>query len=451
MTSSFAIVGGGITGLVTAYHLERAGLRATVFEASPGVGGKIRGGAVGGIEVEEGPDAFLPRDDGPLDLLAELGLEDTREPAVFGAYIWHRGGLRKLPEGSPYGIPRSPAAAREAGLLSPLGAFRAGLETLNRSPLSGPDISIGQLVRSRFGHEVASNMVDPLLAGVRGGTADDISLAAAAKEIDALARNNRSLLVALRAQDPAKPRFIAPGGGMGRLPEELASRLEDVRTNTPVNAIEMDGSRVVVSTSEGPVTFDGVVLTGPPYATAELVNRIAPDASTAMRAISYASLAVVALVYPPGSFEVPDDGSGFLVPTGSGLTISACTWYSAKWPKVTSDGRQVVRCVIGRAGDDPHIDRPDDDLVHATNQDLETTLNVSAPVLSHRVTRWHRGIPQYAVGHLDLVASIDGGLAATGPIVVAGAGYRGSGIPDCITQAGAAATRVAELAGAGRR
>lgn len=446
MSSTFAVVGGGITGLLTAYRLQQAGHRVTVFEASPTVGGKIRGSAVGGIEIEEGPDAFLPRDEAPLELLAELGLEDTVEPAVFGAYIWHRDELRKLPEGSPYGIPRSPTAAREAGLLGPLGAFRAGLETLNRSPLTGPDISIGQFVRARFGNEVATNMVDPLLAGVRGGTADGISLAAAAKEIDALARNNRSLLVALRSQEPAKPRFIAPPGGVSRMVEVLAARLDDLRPGGPVAALEVKGKKVEVTAGPGAEAFDGVVLASAPYAAAELVEDIASDAADALRKIEYASVAVIALVYPPGSYEVPADGSGFLVPTGSGLTISACTWYSSKWPKVTSDGRQVARCVVGRSADDPNIDLTDDELVAAAHRDLQTTMKVSAPVLSHRVTRWRRGIPQYAVGHLDLVTTIEQTLLGAGPIVVAGAGYRGSGIPDCIAQANAAASQIPELA-----
>ena len=449
MSSRFAVVGAGITGLVAAFRLQRAGHQVAVFEASPHIGGRIRGGTIAGIEVEEGPDAFLPRDEAPLELLAELGLEATREPEVFGAYIWHRDELRKLPVGSPYGIPRSPAAAREAGLLTPLGAFRAGLETLNRSPLSGEDISIGQLVRSRFGHEVADNMVDPILAGVRGGTADDISLAAAAKEIDTLARNNRSLLVALRAQEPAPPRFIAPRDGMQRIPAELVARLDDVRTGTPVSEVASNGRAITVTAAAGPETFDGVVLTCPPYASAGLIRQIAPEAAEVMASITYASLAVIALVYPPGSYDAPVDGSGFLVPTDGGLTISACTWYSTKWPHITSDGRQVLRCVIGRAAsDDPAIEGTDDELVAAVHRDLQTTMGVSAPVLSQRVTRWHRGIPQYAVGHLDLVASIDASLAAAGPLVTAGAGYRGSGIPDCIAQADAAAARVVELAAA---
>lgn len=451
MSLRFGIVGGGITGLTAAYRLQQAGHRVTVFESSPDPGGKIRGGTVAGIHVEEGPDAFLPRDDRPLELLRELGLERTRSPAVFGAYIWHRGSMHKLPPGSPFGIPRSPTAAREAGLLSPLGAFRAGLETLNRGPLTGPDVSIGHFVRARFGNEVATNLVDPLLAGVRGGTADGISLAAAAPEIDLLARRNRSLLVALRAKEPETPRFITPQDGIERLPRELAARLDDVRVSAPVTNLDVDASGVQVEVGHANDSFDGVVLACPPYAASGLVTRIAPDAAAHMERIAFASLVVVTLVFPPGAFKVPADGSGLLVPTGSGLTIAACTWYSNKWPHVTSDGRQVVRCVVGRSGEDPNIRRDDADLLSSVQDDLQTTIGVSAPFLSHRITRWARAIPQYAVGHLDLVRSIEEGLSEAGPFVIAGAGYRGSGIPDCIAQAEAASVNLPELLGSGRR
>jgi oxygen-dependent protoporphyrinogen oxidase len=445
MTLELAVIGGGITGLTTAYRLQLAGHRVTVFEASDAAGGKFSSGAVGGIRVEDGPDAFLPRDDAALSLLTELGIDRTRSPAVFGAYIWHKDALRRLPPGSPFGIPRSPTEARENGLLSALGAFRAGLETLNRAPLTGPDVSIGGFVRSRFGNEVANHLVDPLLAGVRGGTADEISLAAAAKEIDAIARGNRSVLVALRASPAVPPRFVAPEDGMEQLTEKLTERVEGARVRTPVSSIAPRERSVVLATPTGEETFDGVVVATPPFAAAKLLSKTAPDVARDLAGIAYASLVVVTLVYPPGTYDVPSDGSGFLVPTDSGLTISACTWYSTKWPHVTNDGRQVARCVIGRSGDDPALARDDDTLVRLVHADLQTTLKASAPPLSHRVTRWERAIPQYRVGHLDLISSIEQRLDGIGPVVLAGAGYLGSGIPDCISQANRAAERLPGL------
>lgn len=445
MTARIACVGGGISGLLTAYRLQGLGYQVTVFEASELAGGKLRTGEVGGIQVEDGADAFLLRDDVPLGVLQELGIDQTRSPAVFGAFIWHNHGLRRLPPGSPYGIPRDPSAARRAGLLGRVGRFRAEMERFNRVPLSGPDISVGRFVRSRFGTEVLTNLVDPLLAGVRGGMADEMSLAAAAKEIDGLARRNASVLAALRAQDPVPPRFVTPEGGIDRLTDALAERIHDLRLNAPVERIDVDRQGTTLVHGGNQEAFDGLVLACPPFAAGALLEAADPTVSRDLGSIAYASLAVVTLVYPPGSLTVPEGGSGFLVPTGSGLTIAACTWYSTKWPHITSDGRQVVRCVVGRAGKDENLAHDDDELATRVHHDLQITINASAPPLSQRVVRWDKAIPQYRVGHLDLIASIEDRLRGLGPIVPTGAGYRGSGIPDCIAQAESVATTMSDL------
>ncbi|MEA2453124.1 MAG: protoporphyrinogen/coproporphyrinogen oxidase [Actinomycetota bacterium] len=444
MSPRIAVVGGGITGLLAAYRSQQNGYAVTVFEASDRPGGKLRSSEVGGIRVEEGADAFLPRDAMPLDLLRELGIEKTRSPAVFGAFIWHEGALKRLPPGSPYGIPRVPSEARSTGLLSFMGRLRAEIERFNRSPLSGPDISVGSFVRSRFGNEVLNNLVDPLLAGVRGGIADEMSLGAAAREIDALARQHKSVLRALRAQEVVEPQFLAPEDGIEHVTDALAARLDDLRLKAPAERLEVDGSTMTLVHEEAE-RFDGFVLACPPAVSAKLLADAAPAAAEELSSITYASLAVVTLVYPPGTYEVPDDGSGFLVPSGTDLTISACTWYSTKWPHITSDGRQVVRCVVGRAGAGESLGVRDDDLVAKVDRDIQVTMKATAPPLSSRVVRWDRAIPQYRVGHLDLVRSIEQRLLDVGPIVLAGAGYRGSGIPDCIAQAEAASRALAGL------
>lgn len=446
-TPQLAVVGAGITGLTAAYRLQQRGFAVTVFEGSDRPGGKIATGEIDGITVEEGPDAFLPRDDRVLDLCTELGLaDDLVAPAVFGAYLWCRGALRRLPPGSPYGIPRAPKAAWEEGLLSVTGAARASLERLRTKPLEGPDVSVGTFVRRRFGREVLENLVDPLLAGVRGGRVEEISLATAAKEIDALARTRPSILRALGEQEPVLPRFLAPRGGMQTIVDRLASAVVDLRTSTAVQALKTSGGRVTVELNDGQVMVDGVIVSLPTYRAAEVLHSVAPAASLMLEDIGYASVAVITLVYPPGSFVPPPKGSGFLVPSRSELTISACTWYSTKWPHVVDDGRVVLRCVVGRAGED--LPASDEELVAATERDLARVLGLKAGPQATRVSRWERSIPEYRVGHLPLVDDIETSVGKAGPIELAGAGCRGSGIPDCIASAERAAERLAGRASA---
>ena len=444
-----AVIGGGISGLVAAFRLQQHGHDVTVFEAAERVGGKIRTGAIAGIAVEEGADAFLPRDEAALDLCRDLGLgEELISPALFGAYIWARGRLRALPPGSLYGIPRSPAAARRAGLLSPWGAARASLELVLGRTLRGPDVSVADLVRARFGREVLQRMVDPMMAGIRGGRTDRMSLGAATREIDALARNHRTILGALRDQGPAQPpRFLAPSGGMQRLTDALAGNIATIRTGVSVDRIGRDGPGFAVAGGE----FDGVVVAAPAFAAAGMLADLDDEIARLLHNISYASIAVVMLVYPPGAFEVPRGGSGVLVPAGAGLTISACTWYSTKWPWVVDDDRIVVRCVVGRAGRDPGLHLDDPELLTRVQRDLEVIHGPSSAPTDTHVTRWDRAIPQYEVGHLELIDNIEAALARSGAIVVTGAGYRGSGIPDCIAQANRAADRLGALVRTGGR
>ena len=447
MTRRVAVIGGGISGLTTAYFLEQRGYAATVFETAERCGGKIQSGEVGGITVEDGPDALLPRDTRPIELLRELGLADQLvSPAVFGAYIWCDGRLRRLPLGSPYGIPSSPYEAFRSGLLSPLGAMRASLERLWPRKLSGPDTSIGAFVRTRWGTEVAQRMVDPVLAGVRGGHLDNISMAAAAPDIDGLARSHRSVTTALRAQGPPEPPvFVAPRAGMASLTDRLVDRLPDVRTDDPVERMGVAKGHIEVDRSSE--SYDAAVVAVPAFVAARVLEGIEPTAAKLLSTIEYASIASIALVYPPDSVRVPSDGSGFLVPSDSGLGVSACTWYSSKWPTVGADDRIVVRAVVGRWGTDPSLDLDDEALVERVHHDLHEVMRVESPPLATRVTRWERAIPQYAVGHLELVGKIEARLAGVGPVYITGAGYRGSGVPDCIAQADATAAAVDERLG----
>jgi oxygen-dependent protoporphyrinogen oxidase len=301
----------------------------------------------------------------------------------------------------------------------------------------------------RWGTEVARRMVDPLLAGVRGGRLEHISLAAAAPDIDGLARGHRSVSRALRTQGPPEaPVFVAPRAGMETLTSRLVDRLPDVRTNNPVERMVVTKGRVEVDRSAE--SYDAAVVAVPAFAAARMLDGIEPAAAKLLHTIEYASVASIALVYPRSSARVPADGSGFLVPSDSDLRTSACTWYSAKWPAIGTDDRIVVRAVVGRAGTDPVLDLDDAALIERVHHDLHEVMGVEAPPLATRVTRWDRSIPQYAVGHLELVAKIEAGLAAAGPVFITGAGYRGSGIPDCIAQAHAtAATIDGRLGGTG--
>ncbi|MDQ3982673.1 MAG: protoporphyrinogen oxidase, partial [Actinomycetota bacterium] len=425
MSKVVAVVGGGITGLTAARELHRAGLDVVLLEAAPEPGGVIATKTIENVAVEAGPDSFLARDPWALDLCRSIGLgNDLVRPAVFGGMVWSRGRLHVLPRALVFGIPTLPVNMLRAGLLSRRGAFRALGDLFHSRPLTGRDVSIGSLVRHRLGDEVLERLVDPLLAGTRAGDAEEMSLAAAAPDLDTIARRHRSLILGARAWRPEgdeTPVFMAPLGGMTRLVQALKTELReaDLRFDASVERVARDGSGIRLETASGDVRADVVVLAAPAFETARQVAALDPGASAALGSIAYASVAVLALAYPSSAGAPPSHGSGMLVPRREDRVVAACTWYSTKWPASTPAGGFLLRAVVGRSGHDPNLDLDDDDLVAAVHEDLASMLGLKEPPREHVVTRWHRALPQYAVGHLDRVTGAELALAQHGPLFLA--------------------------------
>jgi oxygen-dependent protoporphyrinogen oxidase len=452
--TTVAVVGGGISGLVAADLLARREHRVVLVEAGDRLGGKIHTQEHNGVVVEAGADSFLAREPWAVDLCTELGLRDRLvPPAIFGAQVWTPRGLRGLPSDFPFGIPSSPLRALRSGILSPFGALRAGAEPFLSGPLKGPDVSMGSFVRRRLGTEVLERLVDPLLAGTRAGRPDELSLAAAAPQIDALARKHRSLVLGLRSArrrgvlGAGAPPFLAPRDGMQIVVERLQRRLEsraEVRTSTMVERLEREGdcSYVVHLRDQAAVKAAAVVVAAPAYCAAELLRTVAPVAARELAKIDYASVVSITLVYDSAE-AITLQGSGLLVPSIAGKTLAACSWYSKKWPHhAPGDGRLVVRCFVGRAAGDAATELGDDDLLGRVVGELEEAVGLRSAPQSWKITRWPRALPQYAVGHLDAIQGIERALEETPGVALAGAGYRGSGIPDCIKSAHAAARSV---------
>jgi protoporphyrinogen/coproporphyrinogen III oxidase len=448
--NSIVVVGGGITGLAAARAiLETSDALVTLAEASDRLGGKVWTEKDDGVTYEWGADSFLARDDTALELCRDLGIEDRLvPPAIFGAQIPWKGKMHSLPDKTLYGIPESPGAAMRVGLLGPLGAARARLDRVLPGPLKGPDISVGRLVKRRFGRQVLDRMVDPLLAGTRAGDANEMSLAAATPQIDEIARRHRSIRRGMAATRKSgtgwPPPFMAVKGGMQGLIDELGAdvtRRAGVRTHARVEHIST-GEHLSVYLERGErIGADSIVLAVPAYEAAEMVSGIGTTARDDLASIRYASAAVIALVYPDGALRPPAGASGVLVPSKEGATISACTWFDHKWPDCSvGDGRRVLRCFVGRRENDPALEMNDAELAVVVAADARNYGGATGDPISHRIVRWDRAMPQYAIGHLDVVDRIESDLAAH-RIFVAGAGYRGSGIPDCIKQAKAAAAQ----------
>lgn len=468
------VVGAGITGLATAWQLSRArpAPRVVVLEADERLGGKIRTGSVAGTTVELGPDAFLARVPWAVELCSELGLRpELVSPAAGHAYLWTRGRLRRIPEGLVLGAPSDLRAVARSGTVSPLALARAALDlVLPATPVDG-DRSVGDIITSRFGRGIQEWLVDPLVGGIHAGRSEVLSAAATAPQLDAASRSGRSLLKALRAQaeaaraaaarsagsasGEAPPVFFTHPRGLGHVVEVLAGRLRedgvDIRTGTAVDAVERAGGGWTVHSTGGEgaaLAADAVVVTTPAPATARLLGPVCPPAAAELGQIEHSTVAVLTLAYPSSALPGPLEGTGFLVPRPQGRLMTAATWMSAKWAHVASSDGVLIRVSAGRHRDERARNLSDPELVAAATAELAEAMGLREEPSEAVVTRWNDAFPQYAVGHLDKADRIDAAVAAVPGLAVAGAAYRGVGIPACINSGRQAADRVLAQLGA---
>jgi oxygen-dependent protoporphyrinogen oxidase len=442
--------------MAAAYFLRDRGNVVTVLEGSPAIGGKLAVSEVAGIAIDAGAEALLARRPEGVDLIRAVGLADQLvHPGTTAASIWTRGHFHPLPRRQFMGVPADFGDLERSGILSPAGLDRARQDAVLAATGRDGDVAVGQFVGSRFGPEVVDRLVDPLLGGVYAGRADRLSFEATLPGLAPESRKHRSLAEAAAAmlgpgQDErlAQPVFTTLADGLGSLPDALAEASgAGVRTTATVRELARtpEGWRLTIGPAIAPerIDADAVILALPARPASRLVRQVAgaARAAAALAEIEYASMAIVTLAYPAAAFPEPITGSGYLVPAIDGRPVKAVTYSTVKWPHLAS-GLHVVRCSIGRIGEEAVLLRDDAELAGLAAADLAAATGVTGKPAATRVTRWGGGLPQYTVGHLDRVRRIRAGIAAQPGLAVCGAAYDGIGIPACIASARMAADQV---------
>jgi len=447
VNAPYAVVGGGISGLVAAYRLRVAAgpdATITVFDPADRLGGVLRTERIGGQPLDVGAEAFVARRPEVPTLLAELGLA-ARQIGTTGArpLIYSQRRLHPFPTDTLQGIPAQPQAL--AGLVDDATmAWMLDERTRPFSWRSGADPSVAELVGDRFGEQVVTRSVDPLLAGVYAGSAATIGLRSAAPTLAAaLDRGARNLTDAVREAvasvgPPPQSVFGAVEGGYAVLVDELVRRAGIRWTQVTIEQVNRAQPGWELVDDEGQRWHaDAAVLAVPAPRLPTLIDGVAPRTASAARRIAVASTALVALALPGGT-PLPEQ-SGVLVATGERLRAKAITLSSRKWGR--RGNVELVRLSYGRFGDSTETNAApsagDEDLLSWASQDLATVFGVTVEPVDCHVHRWIDAMPQYGPGHLDLVADLRAGLPPT--LAVAGGYLDGIGVPACV----AAATRAA--------
>jgi protoporphyrinogen/coproporphyrinogen III oxidase len=446
------IVGGGIAGLSAAYYASAvSGTKVTLLETSDRWGGKITTDRVtfadGQFIIEGGPDTFLATKPWGVALCQELGLGDRlhgTNPHKKNTYVLNRNRLLPLPDGLAMMIPTNIEAIVKSRLVSWFSKARMGLDFLLPAKRVNDDESLGQFVSRRLGREAYENLIEPLMSGIYAGDGDQLSLASTFPYLRDLELKYGSLArgaLKIRGQSNGKAlqgsrsAFLTPTTGLAEIVEKLVEHLTangvHLRLNIRVGKITNYQLRYRTESATGEVLeSNSVILATPAFVSGRLLTSLDAALATDLQSIPYASTATVSLAYRLSDIPRDLDGYGYVIPRREGRRALACTWTSSKFPHRAPEGYALIRVFVGRAGQD--IPWTDPELLDLAKEELNLTLGITAQPLLHRVFMWEKAMPQYNLGHPELLTRIDAGLAKYLGLALAGNGYRGIGIPDCI-------------------
>ena len=467
-----AIIGGGIAGLAAAYELEKAraggaDVEYTLFESRNQLGGSLATEIVNGAVLERGPDSFLTEKPAAIELCRELGLAGELVPsndAERKTYILVKNRMVGLPDGLMFLVPTKLIPTALTRLFSLPTKIRMGLELLHPPRPSGEDESVASLVERHFGAEAVDRLADPLLSGIYGGDATQLSartvlprlvemetqygsltrgMLAAHRKMRARAKEaaKNSGAVGTSARPAARAIFTSLRGGMQQFVDALAARLApgSVRLSTAVSALAKTEKGWTVEAGGVAESYDAVIVASPAWAASVLLKGVDAALSEELSGIPYSSSITVNLVYDEAALGALPDGFGFLVPASEGRAMLACTFVHRKFLGRTPAGKAVLRAFLGGMKNEALLTEPDAVLVETVRRELNEILGITAEPELTQVSRWRRAMAQYAVGHQERVKRIAERVAGLPGLRLVGNAYDGIGIPDCIRLGRAAA------------
>jgi oxygen-dependent protoporphyrinogen oxidase len=451
------VIGGGVAGLAAAHRAvevarERAQpLDLTVLEAADRLGGTIETERREGFLIECGPDSFLSEKPWALALCRRLGLEDRlvrTDDRFRRTFVVFGGRLHPLPDGFQLLAPTRLGPFLASTLFSWPGKLRMALDLLLPRG-HDPDESLGAFVRRRLGKEALERVAQPLVAGIYTADPDDLSLAATMPRFIELERRERSVILAMWRAARGAPAaasgasgarwslFVTFADGMEELIRGLATRLPRgaLRLKERVTEVMRSGTGWRVRTMEGGVLeADGVILAPEAHQAARMVRYLDPSLAHLLEGIPYASSTTVTLAYRRADIAHPLDGFGFVVPHVERRPIIACTFSSVKYPGRAPTNHALLRVFLGGALNEA--------IVATARAQLSELLGARAEPLFTRVARYPKAMPQYHVGHLARVETIEQCLYRHPGLALVGGAYRGVGIADCVRSAEEAAERL---------
>jgi oxygen-dependent protoporphyrinogen oxidase len=461
-----AIIGGGISGLSAAYTIEEkrrsgAPVEYVLFESSPRLGGVLVTDRVDGCLVEAGPDSFLTEKPWAADLCGRIGLGDQligSNDATRKTYILAKGKLVVMPDGLMFMVPTKIMPTVFSPLFSWRTKMRMAAEWFH-PPRSHPpnqasaDESVAAMVERHYGSEMVDLLADPLLSGVYGGEATQLSVRAVLPRFaDMEAKHGslgRAMLAARKkmgaaANVPAKPLFTSLKDGMQQMVDALVARLDAnaLKTSSSVQSVIPQENGWTVSAGYQSDQFDAVIVATPTHAAAAVLQGADENLSRDLGEIKYSSSVTVTLGYDEKVRRSLPPGFGFLVPRSAGHRMLAATFVHNKFPHRAPENRAIVRCFLGGARDERILESSEEEILAIVRNELRQIITLNAEPLFARVYKWKSAMAQYSVGHLERLQRIESLRQKLPGLALAGNGYSGIGVPDCVRSGAEAAGKI---------
>jgi oxygen-dependent protoporphyrinogen oxidase len=437
---SVLIVGGGVSGLATAYFLSKQGIRATIVEKSERLGGLIHTDRVQGCDLEAGPDSYVAAKPAVTELAKELGIYDQvigSNDAERRIFIVRNGKLQLFPRGMVMMAPAEWGPILRSSLFSISTKMQFVRERFSRPKKREGDVSIEQFVSEHFGREVLDLVTEPLLSGVYGGEAGRLSARSVLPRFVQYEAEYGSLIRGVRKERKGaggSSLFLSFAGGMQTFSDALQSAIQPAPeiVRAEVSTLERDGDSWRVCAGSDWIAAGDLVLACPAYASGRIVSGIAPELGTELSSIPYSSAILVMLLFNRAQLNHPLDGFGFLTPPSERKILAAATFINTKFPSRVAAGLGALRgFLVGRQAD-TLMQVADEDLLRLVRDDFQRLMGITAAPVAHTIHRWPQSMPQYVVGHAERYARIRRHLHDLPDLYVTTNAFEGVGIPDCV-------------------
>ncbi len=466
-----AVIGGGISGLAAAHRLIELdpACQLALYERRPRLGGALWTKHEEGYQVEQGVDNFITTLPWGLDLCRRLGLEDQlvqTNPQLRKTYVVRNGRLHKLPDGFLMMAPTRMWPLVVTPILSPLGKLRCALEYFLPPQRHEADESVATFVRRRLGREAYERLVEPLVSAVYAADLEKLSIEATLPRFRQMERDHRSVVRAMRHQMKSRRRegqtavesgprfsmFVTLRQGLSSLVDAIVERLPDgaARTGTVVDRLERhDGGWRAWTSDDGAdgspkathEDFDSVVMAAPSHVAADLLRPHDASLADDLATITHSGTAILSFAFDREQIAHPLDGMGIVVPGVEKSPILACSLSSQKYVHRAPEGKVLLRVFVGGSRYPEMAEMAEDELRPRVLGELAQLLGIDGQPLYSSLARWPRTMPQYHVGHKELIERIENRAAALPNFALCGNAYHGVGIPDCVHTAEQAAER----------